>query len=224
TAKKLSCSPVYVRQTGSIKGGDIVKLYGVESFSCAEQLKVYRNGNGGKLSSIGEMFQAGNTKTYPISGNGVRLEFYYNADRDKYVIVHKFYFAEPIKSVTPATLAADGSVIIGGSVTFESGLSCNTDEFTEEDVGKYALYYATGSKTMNVPTQIHEVVKGTILTGTLTAYNAKTGLSLDGKSYKFCGQLGTASVTKKYLENGGAVGDLVNVLITPDGFVAAVWQ
>ena len=222
--KKLSCSPVHVRQTGTIKAGDICKIFGVDSFSCAEQLKVYRNGNGGKLSSIGEIFQSGNTKTYPNSGDGMRLEFYYNADRDKYVILHKFYFAEPIKSVSPATLAADGSVIIDGSVTFESGLSCVSSDFTEEDVGKYALYYATGNKTMNVPTQIHEVVKGTIVTGTLTEYNAKSALAIDGKSYKFCRNLGTASVAKKYLENGGAIGDLVNILITPDGFVAAVWQ
>ena len=224
TEKKMTSSPVFVRQTGALTGGDICRIFGVTDINYTEQLKVYRNGNGGKLKTIGDVFHADVTKNYLYSGANVRLELFYCADADKYYIIHIFPYAERIASVTPASIAADGSVEISGSVTFESGMSCNSNDFTEADVGKYAYYHAYCKSSMNSPSQIVKVFPGTILTGTLTDYNAKSGLSLDGKKYNFCSLLGKDPAVKKYLENGGAVGDIVNILLTDDGFVAAVWQ
>ena len=213
TEKKLTASPVHVLRTGKLTGGDVVEIYAVERFSNTKQLTVFRNGADASVTAIKDVFKTGNSTAYSSSGNSIRLEFYYCADRDQYVIIHQFPLAEPIKSVS------------GGVVTFASGLSFQTDLFTEADVGSYALYYGVGKETMNVAEKILRVERGTILIGSLTAFDL-TGrqLAVDGKSYEFCTLLGNTDIVSTYIRDGGCIGDIVHVLLTPEGYVAAVWQ
>ena len=213
TEKKLTASPMHILPTGKLTGGDVVEIYGVESFSNTKQLTVFRNGADASVTAIKNIFKTGHSTAYSSSGNSVRLEFYYCADRDQYVIIHQFPLAEPIKSVS------------GGVVTFASGISFQTDLFTEADVGSYALYYGVGKETMNVAEKILRVERGTVIVGSLQTYDAKARtLTVDGKLYGFCALLGHSDVVSTYIEDGGCIGDIVHVLLTPEGHVAAVWQ
>ena len=58
----------------------------------------------------------------------------------------------------------------------------------------------------------------------LDALNAKKSVKVAGKTYKFPYMLTDNSGMKKYLENGGAIGDTVNLLVSDDGFAIALWK
>ena len=223
TEKKITRSPDYFVKSGAIKGDDLVKALGVTDINVT-QLNAVRNGVGGKIADKNDNLHEGNTKNYYLSGNGCRLEVYYAADTDKWTIVHLFYFPMKISAVTEASFYADGAVETPGSVTFENGWTIASDEFKASDVGNYGLVYGTGKKSMNEIVKGVEAFRGTVVSGKLTKYNKKTGLSVDGKEYKFPSFLGKEALAKKYVDNGGAVGDEVKVLISDDGYAIMVWQ
>ena len=135
---------------------------------------------------------------------------------------------------TPAT--ADTSVVwmssktkvatvADGVVTFASGLTFKTDLFTEADVGSYGLYYGVGKQTMNIAEKILRVERGTVIVGSLKVYDAKARtINVDGKLYEFCALLGHTDNVTTYMEDGGCIGDIVHLLLTPEGYVASIWQ
>ena len=229
--KKVAASPVWFKKTGAVKGGTLVKELGVTDIDVA-QLDVYRNSVHGVFTAgKNDFLHEGNTNDYYLSGNGVRLEVYYAADTNKWTIVHLFYFAEKITDVIPASFYADGTLESPGTVTFEGGKSCPSNEFTKDDIGNYALIYGSGKNpakggksSMNTMLTAVEAFRGKIVTGKLTAYDKKSGLTVGGKSYSFPSYLGNNSTANTYTDNGGAVGDEVKVLLSDDNYVIAVWQ
>ncbi len=223
--KKVFASPVYFKKSGALKGGDLVKAVNVSDIEFS-QFDAYRNGVQGDFSkSTDSSFHVGSTKTYLYSGNGVRLEFYYAADTDKWTIIQLFYYSAKIQSVVEPVINADGVVETEGSVTFENGWSCASNEFKQSDVGNYALVYGTGKKSMNTLTAAVEAFPGTIVTGKLEKYDSKKGLTVDGKAYKYPAYLGKMTPTAKtYEADGGAVGDTVKVLLSDDGYAIMVWK
>ena len=223
--KKVFASPVYLRKSGSIKGGALVKALGVSDIELS-QLIVYRNGVQGDFSKSKDSgLHTDSTTTYLYSGNGVRLEVYYAADTDKWTIIHLFYYSAKIQSVVEPVIGADGTVETAGSVTFENGWKCESNDFKQSDVGNYALIYGNGKKSMNTLTEAVEAFPGTIVTGKLEKYDSKKGLTVDGKAYKYPAYLGKMTPTAKtYATDGGAVGDTVKVLLSDDGYAIMVWK
>ena len=229
--KKVTASPVWFKKTGMVKGGTLVKELGVTDIEIA-QLDAYRNSVHGIFTEgKNDFLHEGNTNDYYLCGNGVRLEVYYAADTNKWTIIHLFYFAEKITDVTPASYYGDGTLESPGMVTFEGGKSCPSNEFTKDDIGNYALIYGSGKNTnkggkssMNTMLTAIEAFRGKIVSGKLTAYDKKTGLSVGGKTYSFPTFLGNNSTANTYLDNGGAIGDDVKVLLSDDGLAIAVWQ
>ncbi|MDO4846127.1 MAG: S-layer homology domain-containing protein [Oscillospiraceae bacterium] len=221
--KKIVASPDYFVKSGAVKGDSVVKQLGVTDIE-ASQVKCYRNGI--LPSSYAEKnnhLHAGDSANYYLSGDGMRLEFYYAADLDIWYVIHLFYFPAKVKSVVEATYFSDGTIENEGSVTFENGWSCPSNDFKQSDVGNYACVYGRGKSTMNAIVNAKEAIPGTVIEGKLTAYD-KSQLTVDGKTYLFPFTLGTAEEAKQYLNNGGAIGDTVKVLLSDDGFVIMVWQ
>ena len=223
TEKKITRSPDYFVKSGAVKGDDLVKALGVTDIAPTQMFAI-RNGVQGGIKAEKDFLHEGNTNNYYLSGNGCRLEVYYAADTDKWTFIHLFYFPEKITAVTEASYYSDGSLETPGSVTFENGWTIPSDEFKESDVGSYGLVYGTGKKSMNEILNGVEAFRGTVVSGKLTEYKKKTGLSVDGKAYKFPSFLGKEALAKKYLDNGGAVGDDVKVLLSDDGYAIMVWQ
>ena len=223
TEKQVYASPALYKKSGAIKGGDVCKELGVESIA-GSQILCYRNGTQAQLADKNNTLTTGNTKNYYLSGNGCSLEFYYAADTDKWTVVHLFYFPAKVASVTEASFYADGSVETEGSVTFENGWSCKSNNFKESDVGNYACVHAIGKNSMNKPTEAIEAIPGTVVSGKLDKFDAKKGVTVDGKDYKFPAFLGSESLATKYLENGGAVGDQVKIVLSDDNYVIMVWN
>ena len=227
TEKKITASPVFFKKSGAVKGGDLVKVFGVTDIEGAQIVSI-RNGVTGKPLKT-TVLHEGNTKTHTLTGNGMRFEAYYAADTDKYTFVHLYYFAVKIADVTEAAFYSDGSVEVEGSVTFENGQTVKSNEFKKSDIGSYACVYSTGKGTMAKLGTITEAFHGTVVKGKLTKYAmnkslSKCKLEIDGKSYKFPGWMSTDSLLTKYVDNGGAVGDEVNLLLTPDGYALEIWQ
>ena len=221
TVKKVTASPAFYKQSGAVKGGDLVKALNSGDVDVDHQI-CYRNGaKGSKLKE--SRMTAGTTKNITFTGEGVRFEAYYSADTDKYTLVSLWYGVEKLLDVVPAVIGEDGQVETPGSVMFESGKSVESNEFTKDDVGSYVLVYGTGKSRTKI-TSPREVFRGKIVSGKLTKFNAKKGLSIDGAAYKYPYQLNDVTGMKKFTENGGAVGDEVKALITPDNLVVALWK
>ena len=222
TEKQIYQSPDYFVKSGFVYGDAVCKELGVTDINI-DQIKVYRNGVGTAIKAANDNLHLGNNKSYYLSGNGMRLEFYYAADTDIWTIIHLFYYPARVRSVVEASFYSDGTVEKPGSVTFENGWSCASNDFKQSDVGNYALVYVHGDHSMNKPKEAKEAFPGTVIEGVLSAYD-KNGLTVSGKSYKFASYLGDAAEAKHYLDNGGAVGDTAKVLISDDDFVIMVWK
>ncbi len=221
TDKKVTASPVYMKPTGAVKGGDLVKALNSGDVD-VDRIICYRNGAKGSKLKESRMME-GVTKNITFTGAGVRFEAYYTADTDKYTLVSLWYGVEKLLSVVPAVIGEDGLVETPGTVMFESGKSIESNEITTDDVGSYVLVYGTGKSRTKI-TSPREVFRGTIVSGKLTKFDAKKGISIDGKAYKYPYQLTDSTGMKKYVENGGAVGDEVKALITPDNLIVALWK
>ena len=219
-SKSIITSPVFFSKNGAVKGGDLYKALGVGDIEPAD-LVIYRNGVRGKDLADTQIHE-GATKAYPNTGAGIRLEVYYAADTGKWTMIHLNYFPAKVASVVEAAYYSDGSVQTPGSVTFENGWSCESDAFKQSDVGNYALVYGMGPKTMTQITSAIEAWPGKVVEGELTAYDAKTGATIAGKSYKYA-QNGSQEA-KAYAEEGGAVGDTVKALISEDNLVFKIWK
>ena len=140
-----------------------------------------------------------------------------------WTIIHLFYYPAQIKAVVEASFYADGTVETPGSVVFENGWSVQSNDFKESDVGNYALVYGHGKSSMNELVSAVEAWPGTIVEGILTKAD-KSGVTVGGKTYKFPAYNGKAALARKYLDNGGALGDTVKVLLSDDNYVIMVWQ
>ena len=224
--KLIDASPVIFKKSGKMTGGDLVKLLG-ETEITPDRFVQFHNGVKRKaLKETGMTVDSKTTVSY--TGAGVQTEIYYAADTNKYTAVQLWQYAEKITEVTPAVIAADGTVEAPGTVTFENGWTCVSNDFKASDVGNYACVYAVGRSSIHKPTKALEAYPGTIVSGKLADYVLKKGktqgVKIGKKTYKFSGRYGDDSNAKKYLENGGAVGDEVNVLLSNDNFVLAVWK
>ena len=224
--KKVEASPDWLHKTGAVSGGEVLEALGVTEGVTRSHILCYRNGTSSHLDNKNNTLQPGNRKDYYLSGDGVQLEFYYTPETDFWTVIHLFYFTAKIKKVSEPKYNADGTVEQKGTVTFDNGWVCRSNDFTKADVGNYALVRGTGKKmkTMHKIDTAREAFRGKIVTGKLTAYDAKKGLSVDGTAYAFPAFLGTESLAPKYLENGGAIGDEVKVLLSDDGFALMVWK
>ena len=226
TEKMVTASPAIFKKSGKITGGDLVKILGETEIEPARFVQFHNGTKRNPLKETGMKVDSKTTVSY--TGAGVQTEIYYAFDTDKFTAVQLWQYAEKITAVTPAVIAADGTVETPGSVTFENGWSCASNEFKESDVGNYACVYAFGTRSIHKPTKALKAYPGTIVSGKLADYVLKKGKSqgvkIGKKTYKFSGRYGDDSNAKKYLENGGAVGDEVNVLLSNDNFVLAVWK
>lgn len=221
--KTVLASPALFIKSGAISGGDAVKALGLTDIE-ASQVKPWRNGIlSTKYTDKNNYLHEGNATNYLYSGNGMRLEFYHAADTDIWYIIHLMYFPAMVQSVTEATYFADGTIENEGRVTFTNGWSCAANGFKQSDVGNYACVYGCGKNTMNAIVNAREAIPGTVVEGVLTAYD-KSSLTVNGKTYSYPFSLGNAEEAKHYLDNGGAIGDTVKVLLSDDGYVIMVWQ
>ena len=221
TEKKITASPLYYKQTGAVKGGEVVSALGIEDITPDQMIRYLNGAKSSKQKSTN--FHTGNKKTVGFTGDGVRFEVYNFAGSDKYTIVHTYFNTDKILSVVPAVIAEDGTVETPGTVMLESGKTVESNEFTTEDVGNYVLIYGTGKSRSKMSTP-RQLVRGTIVSGKLTAFDVKKGVSIDDKEYKYFGWLNDTSGMKKYLENGGAIGDDVKILIDDNNLVYALWK
>ncbi len=221
TTKTVDASPIFFKKTGAVKGGAYVDAIGVEEIG-PDQLTAIRIGaTASKMEDT--RLKTGVTKNYTFTGAGVRLEGYYAADTGRFTTIHLWYTPWKIQTVVPASIGEDGTVETPGIVMFDNGKTIESNDFTEADVGTYALTYSTG-KSRSKPTTPVEIFRGEIVTGTLDALNPKKNLKVGGKTYAFPYMLTDNSGMKKYLENGGAIGDTVNLLVSDDGYAIALWK
>ena len=221
TSKTVVASPLYYKQSGEVKGGEVVAALGVSDVN-PDQMIRYLNGAKSSTQKTTN-FHSGNKKTVAFTGAGIRFEVYNMPGSDKYTFIHTYYNTDKILDVVPAVLGEDGSVETPGIVMFESGKSVENNSFSRDDIGNYALIYGTG-KSRNKMTNPREIFRGTVVSGKLTAFDAKKGVSVDGKAYKYFGWLNDTSGMKKYVENGGAVGDDVKILVDENDLVYALWK
>ena len=223
--KKITASPIRIHPNGPITGDAFVKLLGVKDLKIS-QLDVYRNGIAwsSSNSNVKDVWHEGNRELYFRAENGMRLEFYYNAVKDVYTVVHVPNFCGKITAATEPVLNADGSVKTHGSVTFETYGTCPADCFKPSDVGSYGLFNGTSKKTWTAVQKANEGVATTYVTGKLEAAEKDVSVTVDGKVYPYP-YIATVAVTAdKYLESGGAIGDTVRLALDAYGFCYAVWK
>ena len=92
------------------------------------------------------------------------------------------------------------------------------------DLDEVCVTRATGDVAATKPTKAVEAYKGTIVSGKLAKFDAKKGATIGKKTYKYSSRYGAGSTPKTYLEDGGAVGDEVNILLSNDNFMLAIWK
>ena len=221
-AKIINASPVFTQKTAAIKGGDLVEALGETEINGDRIIQFINGAKQKKLATTN--LKEGSTKTFSNTVNGVETEVYYLADADMFTIVQRYQFAAKISAVTPAVLNEDGSVATPGKVFFENGWSCESNEFTEEDIGSYACIYGFAPTTASRPDHAVEAYKGKIVSGKLAKYDVKKGATIGKKTYKYSSRYGAGANAKTYLEDGGAVGDEVNILLSNDNFIMAIWK
>ena len=221
TAKTVTASPAYVKEDGAVRGGELVNALGVEIIELDKIVTVRNGATGSKLKE--NRFKTGNKKVLGFTADGVRLEVYPAADTGKYTLIHLWYVPWKIMDVVEPSIGEDGTVETPGIVMFDNGKTVETNDYTKADVGNYILTYSTG-KSRSKPTTPVELFRGETVTGKLEALDAKKGVTIAGKTYKFPAYLTDNSGMKTYLENGGAIGDEVKLLISEFNYAIAMWK
>lgn len=225
TELQITSSPVRIHPNGPITGDAFVKLLGVTDLSL-QNLIAYRSNIkwDSKNSNVKDVWHVGNTENYFRSENGVRLEFYYNPQKSLYTVLHIPTWAGKIIEVTEPVKAADGSVEVDGSVTFEEYGACPSNDYTQADVGKYGLFNGSSTKSWTKVSKATEGVAATYVTGKLEACETDKSVTIDGTVYPYPYTAMVARSADKYLEEGGAIGDTVTIVLDSYGFCYAVWK
>ncbi len=220
----LTASPSFIHENGPITGDAFVRALGVTDLSYG-QIAVYRGGVQGNLGnkSVKDVWHLGNENVYYLSDNGIRLEVYYDALRNTCTVLHIPTFCRKITAVTEPVLAADGSVQTPGSVTFEELSPFASDAFKASDVGSYGLVWGRAKKTWSSCVEAFDVSRGTVVAGTLTAYDGKS-VTVDGKTYSYPHEKLVARSAEAFCKDGGKSGDTVNLLRDDVGLCYAVWN
>ena len=218
--KQITASPAFFSKSGQVKSATLLEALGVKDIE-PEQLIQMRNGV--KASAAKNPISSAKNISYTYGGH--QFECYYAPDTDKYTFVILWQYGYKISAVTPAVFYSDGTVETPGVVSFENGFSCESNDFTEADVGTYASVYVMGSSSLHKPTKAVAAYKAKNVTGKLTAYNAKKStLAIDGTTYKMASWYDKNSTIKKYTTDGGAIGDEVGIVLNDDNVIVALWK
>ena len=221
---ELTASPARVIPTGPVTGGVFVETLGVKQLT-ADKLDVYRSALHWDPKTVRNVWKAGSKGFYALSGDGIRLEFYHNARRGVYTVLHIPTFCRKITAVTEPVRNADGSVKTPGSVTFEDLPAFATNAFKASDVGSYGLFRGTAEKDWRKCTKIVELVPRKVVTGKLTAYEPMVSVTVDKTQYRYPYQdLVARGAEKVVFEDDAKLGDTVHAVIDDLGFCYAVWK
>ena len=225
TDLKVTASPVRIHPNGPITGDAFVKLLGVKDLTTA-QLDVFRSGVfwSSSNANVKDVWHEGNQGLYYRAENGMRLEFYYDAKNDTYTVLHIPNWAGKIVAVTEPVKAADGSIEVAGSVTFDVYGTCPGNDYKADDVGKFGLFNGVSKKTWTAPSKAQEAFACKYVSGKLEAFEKEKSVTVDGKVYPYAYVSMVAYPADKYVEDGGAIGDTVNLLLDDFGFCYAVWK
>ncbi|MBQ7566795.1 MAG: S-layer homology domain-containing protein [Oscillospiraceae bacterium] len=219
----VQASPFFVSPSGTVTGGKIYTAVGERELS-EDQVEVWRNGIASKTVTINAA--KGVTAAFESNRNmtGISMEGYYDAVNDFYTFLVSSRKATTIVAVTPAIKSGDGRVIEPGSVTLANGGEVATDDFTEADVGRRVITrgVSSGTSWANEFESVVEVIRGTIVTGVLSAAS-KTSVTVAGKTYNMPDK-NTKTTGEDYLNGGGQIGDTVNIITDEYNCAYDIWQ
>jgi hypothetical protein len=118
-----------------------------------------------------------------IGGNGALTEVFYNSDDNKVIITTiKAYFGE-VTGVTDATSSKDRFITVDEkNYNVVTGGNFTTDDFAAEDKVVYNYSYKTGDDGYAIG--VKNVAVAEKATGELTAYTAKTSVTVAGETKK----------------------------------------
>ena len=223
---ELTASPVYIHPTGAINGDLFVRFLGVTELT-EGQLDIYysgirRNAAGSRMKDI---WHSGSKSFYEFSGDGIRLEFYHDARKNIYTVLHIPTYCAKITAASAPVLNTDGTVQMPGSVTFAGCAPCESNAFRPSDVGSYGLYRGNSDRDWRICTRPVEAIRGTVITGRLTAYEPMRMAAIDGKTYFYPYQdLVARGAEKVVFEDNASIGDVLHALIDENNFCYAVWK
>ena len=218
----LPASPFYFNASGVVAGGKLYTACGNREVAL-ENMKVYRDGILASMDGVKNTILKGSTDPFEDTRvmDGTSLEGYYDASADLFTFVILSTRAGKVSSVTPANITTDGTILEHGSVTFDSGATLESDDFTEEDVGKYVCTQGLCNKSWNDPyATIVNAFPGEIVTGKLTRAD-KSAITVSGKTFKF--NKFSQMTGEDWLAAGGATGEEVSIL-TCNTVCLAIWQ
>ena len=229
----VTASPLYIKDSGAITGGEGVEIFGVKDIVKTE-MKVRRNGVNGNVKNdvFTDIWHAGNTEPYYLSGNGIRLEFYAAMPKQTFTVLHGSTFCGYIESVKEPTYYADGTVAEPGSIQMLTpptgivnlSLYVQTNDFRASDVGSYCLYWGPGgSDGWTQCTKVQKLSRGNVVTGKLTAQEPDKSVTIDGKTYTYPEKQFRAADAERYLRSG-SLGDTVHALLDDCGNCYAIWK
>ena len=221
--KLVTASPIRLHPNGPITGDAFVKLLGLKKLSKSD-MTVFRSGVGWTSGKVPDVFQEGNNELYFRSDNGIRLTFFYNARKNDYTICHEAVYSGKITAVTEPVLNADGSVKTPGSVTYGDFGTCKSNDYTAADVGKFGVFRGMSSGGWTNISRAIESVAPTYVTGKLEASEKGVSVTVDGKTYPYPYPELVVFSAEKYLEEGGKLGDTVNLVLDPFGCCCALWK
>ena len=230
---KVTASPLYIKESGVLTGGEGVEIFGVSDIVKTE-MKVRRNGVNGNVKNdvFTDIWHTGNTAPYYLSGNGIRLEFYATAPKQTYTVLHVPTFCGYVESVKEPTYYADGTVAEPGSImlltaptgVINASLYVQTNDFKASDVGSYCLYRGPGGSDGWLQcTKVSELDRGSVVTGKLTAQEPGKSVTIDGKTYSYPYAKLLAASAERYLKSG-SLGDTVHALLDGSGNCYAIWK
>ena len=218
----VKASPIYM-VSGPVPCKTIVKnLNGAEPTS--ENMICYRNGIMSKNTTLDSTpLTADNEKVFVCSGNGVTSEFYYDATVNHYTCIMHYSYASKVTAVTEPDVSAAGKVLTDGSVTLDVNgvpMVCVSNDFTEADIGTYALFDYNCTTTWTAVKSLVSVRKAKTVSGILSSEDDT--VKVGGKTYNtLLVDAGVKANTPMpytaagYLANGGAVGDTVTLILDP---------
>ncbi|MBQ7566803.1 MAG: S-layer homology domain-containing protein [Oscillospiraceae bacterium] len=214
---------------GTFTAGELYNDIGGRTFTI-ENLIGYRNGCRFSNESFNSFPAAGSTTKFYCSGPGVVTEFYYDAAQDYYCHIMNGHRAFKITAVTEPIVAANGTVMEHGKVTvaaLDKELSCESDDFTEADIGDYAICTVLGDPYWTIAGTLLSAERAKIVTGVLQS-DSNT-LVVSGKTYTtlYATMVGKAQSATPYpadyIAGGGALGDTIKVALDKDNIAYVIW-
>ena len=218
----IAASPFFFSPSGVVTGGKLYTACGNREVP-TENMKVFRDCLAANMPGVINTILKGSADAFEKDRviDGVSLEGYYDATADLFTFIILSTRAAKVASVTPASKTSDGTVLEPGTVTFENGVSLESNDFTEEDIGKYVCVQGGCEKSWNDPYDtILNVFPGEIVSGKLSRADKST-VAVAGKSFKI--NRFSELTGAEYLEAGGQIGDEVNILVN-NGICLTIWQ